>query len=57
VKGNVVVRFITMGGQVAGQQTLNQPAGQVILNSKLKGHYVIMVSNNHDLQTARQIIL
>lgn len=56
-KGNVVVRFITMGGQVADQQTLNQPSGQVILNNKLKGHYVIMVSNNQDLQTARQIIL
>ncbi|HEV7620586.1 MAG TPA: hypothetical protein VGO09_02565, partial [Flavisolibacter sp.] len=59
VKSNVVVRFISFGGQVISQQTVNQPMGQVVLNAdaSLRGNYIVSVSNNQDLNTARQIIL
>lgn len=56
VKGNVTVRFIASNGQIVGQQTINQPVGQVILNANsLKGAYVVSVSSA-DVNTAKQVI-
>jgi hypothetical protein len=59
IKGNVAVRFVSLGGQVMKEQTLNAPVGQVILNSSatLHGNYIISVSNGQGLNIARQIIL
>lgn len=59
VKGTVVVRFITANGQLAGEQTLNSPAGQVVLNtqSNMSGNYFVSVSNGQDLNIAKQILL
>jgi len=58
VKGNVVIRFTSLNGQLAGQQTINQPFGQIILNAdaNLKGSYVVSV-NGQELHTAKQVIL
>jgi hypothetical protein len=56
IKGTVTVRFIASNGQVAGQQTINQPIGQVILNTNsLKGAYVVSVISA-DVQAAQQVI-
>ncbi len=57
VKGQVVIRFVSLSGQVLDQQTINNPLGQVMLNSKLTGNYIISVSNGQDINTAKQVIL
>lgn len=57
VKGNVVVRFVSQNGQVVDQQTINNPFGQVVLNSKVTGNYIISLSNGQDINTAKQVIL
>lgn len=57
VKGNILVRFVSMSGQVVDQQIISSPVGQVVLNSKLRGNYIIAVSNEQGINTARQVIL
>lgn len=57
IKGSLVVRFVSLSGQVVDQQTISQPVGQVVLNSKVTGNYIISVSNGQDVQTAKQVIL
>lgn len=57
VKGSLLVRFISMNGQVADQQLVNNPVGQVVLNSKVSGNYIISISNGQDINTAKQVIL
>lgn len=57
IKGSLTVRFVSMNGQVVDQQAINNPLGQVILNSKVTGNYVISVTNGQDVNTAKQVIL
>jgi hypothetical protein len=59
VKGNVMVRLISLSGQIITQQVVNQPVGQLTLNanSNLKGNYIISISNGQDVSVAKQIIL
>jgi hypothetical protein len=57
IKGNLVVRFVSMNGQLLDQQTINNPVGQIVLNSKVTGNYVISVTNGQDVNTAKQVIL
>jgi hypothetical protein len=57
IKGNLIVRFVSKSGQVVDQQTINNPVGQVVLNSKVTGNYIIAVSNGQDINTAKQVIL
>jgi hypothetical protein len=59
VKGTVVVRLISFGGQVLAQQTYSQAAQQIIFNKTnvSKGNYIVSVSNNLDLSVSKQIIL
>jgi hypothetical protein len=57
IKGNLTVRFVSKNGQVVDQQMINNPVGQVVLNSKFTGNYIIAVSNGQDINTAKQVIL
>lgn len=57
VKGNVLVRFVSFNGQVMDQQNISNPVGQIILNSKVTGNYIISVSNGQDVNTSSQVIL
>lgn len=57
VKGNLVVRFVSLNGQIADQQIISNPVGQVVLNSKLTGNYIISLSNGSNINTAKQVIL
>jgi CxxC motif-containing protein len=57
IKGNLAVRFVSKSGQVVDQQIINNPVGQVVLNSKFTGNYIIAVSNGQDINTAKQVIL
>ncbi|HTM93554.1 MAG TPA: hypothetical protein VL095_14135, partial [Flavisolibacter sp.] len=57
IKGNIMVRFVSKSGQVVDQQIINNPVGQVVLNSKVTGNYIITVSNGQDFNTAKQVIL
>lgn len=57
VRGSLMVRFVSLNGQVMDQQAISNAAGQVVLNSKLSGNYIISVSNGQDINTAKQVIL
>lgn len=57
VKGNVVVRFVNISGQVLDQQTISNPAGQVVMNTNFKGNCIVSISNGQDINQAKQIIL
>jgi hypothetical protein len=57
VQGNLIVRFVSLNGQIADQQIINNPVGQVVLNSKLTGNYIISISNGQDINTAKQVLL
>lgn len=57
VKGNLMVRFISLNGQIVDQQSINNPVGQIVLNSKVTGNYIISVSNGQNINTAKQVIL
>jgi hypothetical protein len=57
VKGKVVVRFISLSGKVADEQNISSPVGQVVLNAKLTGIYIISVSNGSELNQAKQVML
>ena len=57
IKGNMTVRFISISGQVLDKQVINNPVGQVVLNSRFTGNYIISVSNGQNINTAKQVIL
>lgn len=58
VKGTVEVRVVSLSGQVISKQVLQQPAGQVILNTPaVKGAYIISVSNAQEINVAKQVVL
>lgn len=53
----IQVRFISLNGQVAGEQQVQANFGQTILSTQLKGVYVVAVSNGKDIQVAKQLFL
>ena len=58
VKGAVEARVMTLSGQVISKQVLQQPVGQVTLNTpSVKGAYIISVSNGQEINVAKQVIL
>ncbi len=58
IKGNVVIRLISMSGQVMSQQTYNEPSGHVVINQhSSKGNYIVSISNGKDVNIAKQVIL
>jgi hypothetical protein len=57
VKGAVMIRVVALSGQVIEEQSLTRPYGQIILNTRIKGNYIVSVSNGQDLSVARQVIL
>lgn len=58
VKGAVEARVMTLSGQVVSKQVLQQPVGQVLLNTpSVKGAYIISVSNGQEINVAKQVVL
>lgn len=57
IKNGVTVRIVSYQGQVVKEQRIEQAFGQVVINTNLKGNYVISLSNGRDLNIARQLIL
>lgn len=57
IRGSLSVRFVSENGQVVDQQTINNPVGQIVLNSKVTGNYIIAISNGQNINTAKQVIL
>jgi hypothetical protein len=57
VNGTIVVRFVATSGQVVDQQTISNPVGQVLLNSKVKGIYIISIMDGNHINTAKQVLL
>ena len=58
VKSAVEVRLVSLSGQVVSRQVLQQPVGQVVLNTgSVKGAYIVSVTNAADLNLAKQVVL
>jgi hypothetical protein len=57
IKGAVVVRFVSLNGQVLEQQTVNHATGQVILTSKTKGNQIISLSNGSSVNLSKHVVL
>jgi hypothetical protein len=57
ISGNFVVRFVSSNGQVMDQQSISNPVGQIVLNSKLTGIYIISISNGQQINISRQVML
>jgi hypothetical protein len=58
LKETVVLRLISLSGQVAAQQTYFQPGGYIIFNKdSFNGTYILSIDNGHDIKIAKQIFL
>ena len=57
IKNSVTVRLVSLSGQVVSEQKIAQPIGQVVLNTNVKGNYVVSVTNGNDVNVARQVAL
>jgi hypothetical protein len=57
VKNGVSVRMVSLSGMVVNEQKVTQAVGQVILNTNMKGNYIVSVSNGQDIKVARQVVL
>jgi hypothetical protein len=57
VKNGVSVRLVSLNGAVVNEQRVEQAVGQVILNTTIKGNYIVSVSNGQDVNVARQVVL
>jgi G8 domain len=59
VRANVIVRLISMSGQIVSQKILNEPAGQVIvpIQNTMKGVYVVTIANGQNLKFSKQVLL
>ncbi|MGN6401231.1 MAG: G8 domain-containing protein [Flavisolibacter sp.] len=57
IKNSVTVRLVSLSGQVVSEQKIAQPIGQVVLNTNVKGNYVVSVTNGNDVNLARQVAL
>ena len=54
---SVSIRVVSLNGQVVKEQRMAQAVGQVVLNTGMKGNYVVSVTNGSDVNVARQVIL
>jgi len=59
IEGNLVIRYVTLSGQVLDQRILANAFGQVVLTTDgiLKGNVIVSISNARDIKIAKQIIL
>ena len=58
IKGNVMVRLVSLSGQVVSQKMYTQPSGYVILDkASLKGNYLVSVTDGQNFKIAQQVIL
>jgi hypothetical protein len=57
VKGQLVVRLVSPGGQVMDQKVITNAFGQVILDTRMKGDCIVSLSNGQEINLARQVIL
>ncbi len=54
---SVSIRVVSLNGQVVKEQRMAQAVGQVVLNTGMKGNYVVSVTNGSDVNVARQVVL
>ena len=53
---DVTVRIVSLNGTVINEQKVAHPTGNLVLNTSVKGNYIIAVSNEQ-LHIARQVVL
>lgn len=59
VKSTVIIRLVSMSGQVISQKSISNPAGQVVFSmaNTTTGVYVVNVTDGKDIKTAKQVLL
>jgi hypothetical protein len=57
VKGKLSVRFTNFAGQLLDRQTIIDPVGQVVLNTKMKGLIVVTILRGNELKASAKLIL
>jgi hypothetical protein len=58
LKETVVLRLISLSGQVAAQETYFQPDGYIIFKKEsFRGTYILSIDNGHDIKISKQILL
>lgn len=58
MKGNIVVRIVSLSGQVVAQKIITKTSGLILLDkASLKGNYVVSITNGTDVKIAKQVIL
>jgi hypothetical protein len=53
---DVTVRIVSLNGTVVDEQKVARPTGNLVLNTSVKGNYIVAVSNAQ-LHIARQVVL
>jgi hypothetical protein len=59
VKSTVIIRLVSMSGQVIAQKSVSNPAGQVVFSTAntTTGVYVVNVTDGKDVKTSKQVLL
>ncbi|MBS1577129.1 MAG: T9SS type A sorting domain-containing protein [Bacteroidetes bacterium] len=59
VKSTVVIRLLSVSGQLMAQQNVSNPSGQVAFNvaNAGTGIYIVSITDNKDIKIAKQILL
>ena len=59
IKNNVIVRLISMSGQIVSQQILDEPVGQVLVpvQNTMKGIYIVSVTDGQNIKFSKQLLL
>ena len=59
IKNNVIVRLISMSGQIVSQQILDEPIGQVLVpvQNTMKGIYIVSVTDGQNIKFSKQLLL
>jgi hypothetical protein len=57
INNAVSVRIVSLSGQILKEKTINQPQGQVLVSTSIKGNYIVSISNGQDINIAKQVVL
>ena len=57
INDKLQVRIVSFSGQILSIKELNQPFGQILLNTNIKGNYIIFITNFKDINVANKVLL
>ncbi len=56
INSTITARLVSLTGQVAYQQILPNPTGQVTFYTSLKGCYIVWLSDGHDFKLTKEVV-